>query len=233
MDRNTSLAGIFVLTQVVVVLFSFLNRQILLWHFRLIDFVDLVFLGPFYLVMFILIGKSLVIPESPKIRGVTYFFLFSFFEGHAMHLTANAIDTFAFEVNNYQIPNDLRNLIHFLDEILGHALFFIGLFGLFHIVFAFEPNHAKSLERNDLLFTRLIGVVYGMSLTIAVIEARYFIYLYLFYCFLSIASRLSVLNYSYTPYRIILIHTFISSLITALIYWLVFGGFAQPSELLV
>lgn len=232
MDYRTRLAGLFISTQVIVVSISFLYRHILVWNFRLIDFVDLVVLGPFYLIMFVLIGKSLVIPETPRIRSLTFLYLFFFFEGHAMHLTANAIDTFAFEVNDYQIPNDLRNLIHFLDEILGHALFFLGLFGLFQIVLISEPSLEGPLELGEMLFNGLIGVIYGISLTIAVIEAQYFIYWYIAYCILSIISSLTILNYPNAPYRTILLSTFISSIITSLVYWLTFGDFVQPSELM-
>ncbi|MGB3715684.1 MAG: hypothetical protein WA996_14745, partial [Candidatus Promineifilaceae bacterium] len=49
-----------------------------------------------------------------------------------MHVTGNAINTFATEVRDYRalLPDDLYRLIYFLDEQLSHAILFAAITGL-------------------------------------------------------------------------------------------------------
>ncbi|RMG37359.1 MAG: hypothetical protein D6732_06805, partial [Methanobacteriota archaeon] len=219
MHQRSLLAMVFVWIQVTVVGLTFFNRHILIWNFRLIDFVDLVFLGPFFLFMFILMANSMEDPIPQKLRILSYIFFFLFFEGHSMHMTANAIDTFAFEVHDYAIPSDLRALIHFLDEILGHALFFMGLFGLFQLMLKCETPLSYMTNKTEKALLLSTGFLYGIGLTIAIIEATYFIWFYLIYCIVSLLFYFRLPIPFDRPYSTVIQIALATSIFFALLYW--------------
>ena len=251
MDQRIILASIYVLFPPLILLIAELNKTFLIWHIRIVDFVDLVILGPFYLVMMIIIYGSIRLDqgskkgkrmETTKEQVMGFVFAMLFFEGHAMHMTANAIDTFSFEINDYKstIPQDTRELIHFLDEFLGHLLLFIGLMGLIVLLLWIEIAHASNqgqeLTRNENVICYALGTIYGTSMAIGAIEATYFVGFWNAYAILGLffaywlikknRERMKKLVY----FKVIVAFYLTIPIATGL-YWLAVGSFTQPSSL--
>lgn len=213
-----------------------LNKTVLIGYIRLVDFVDLTILAPFYLVVLLRI-QSIIFGVR---RGFSFWLgiglIGLFLYGHAMHMTANAINTFSTEIRNYraQIPTDTYDLIYFLDENLGHWLIYVGLFGLLG-VWLLEDQ----LESRPAWITAVPGALVGLFQAVAIIESSHpwlgpvaLIYL----CgMLSIRIRARHENllsiWKGRPVARFVILVMAAILIGEVIYLLSMGSFIQPSQL--
>jgi len=121
------------LVPIVLVVVTEVNKTVLIWHIRIVDFIDLVVQAPFFLIVLYLLYRLFLddMPD-PWFGFAAMAFGCLFLYGHAMHVTANAINTYSTEINDYLniIPSDTYALIFFFDERLGHLLIYTGLFSL-------------------------------------------------------------------------------------------------------
>ncbi len=157
---------IFVLTPIVVVGLTEAFKTYLIWRLRIVDFVDLVFTAPFFLVMLLYFNHRIFMGQKErKLYLVSLGLMGLALYGHAMHLVGNAINTYSTEIHHYlgQIPPDTYEMIYFFDEDLGHWLLYTGLFGSLG-VWMIADQQAKTLAWFDWLPGGVLGLSYAISL---------------------------------------------------------------------
>ena len=231
------LLWIWVLAPPLVVVATELNKGILVWNFRIVDFVDLVLMAPFYLIILLTINAAVF--KEKRTGGLFWLAIAMigvFMYGHAMHLTGNAINTFATEVHNYrpQIPDNVYSLIYFLDEDLGHWLVYTGLFILIGI-WGWIKIDPIPFHWTD----ALAGIIFGGTYAIAIIESSQpwlsFVAAtwFLFVLFKKISWRFSLFSAYWKSdffWRFLLV-TALAVVVVEIVYAIVMGGFVQPSQL--
>lgn len=228
-QKRTHLLAWFTLFPILITLVTELNKSQIIWRFRIVDLVDLVVLAPFYgvvLYALITIDTPSGLPTKASV-GCLILFLY----GHAMHVTANTINTYLTEVRDYReiVPDDAYDLIYFLDEDLSHLLIFGGLLALLMIMCAYE---VRADAANPLWPVTVLGVIEGATLAIAMIEAAK-----PYLPFASAIVSLAVLTHfnqgiwPQTPLSRYTLWMALGLLVTPVAYVLVFGSLTQPSEL--
>jgi hypothetical protein len=88
-------------------------------------------------------------------------------EGQGMHLAANTIG----HLTKDMIGSDVETLTHFLDEVLSHYLWHIGLVGLSALLIYRQWKNPFTNERSGLGFEITAGIIHGFNYFIAVVEA--------------------------------------------------------------
>jgi hypothetical protein len=227
---------LFVCFPIIVYVVSELNKKTLIGHIRIVDFLDLILIAPFYLATFIFIHNRIFDNDQSKITKTISLVLISvFMYGHSMHLTANAINTYSTEIMNYKsiLPLDTYSLIYFFDETLGHIIIYSSLFLLFSLWALKSSFYGKSL--NPLLS----GAIWGFSLSISLIESSH-PYLSIFGFLVMILSTIyNAKTNNKSWIMLIKTHVFSRFIFTAsitmlfgeIIYLIIFGQFIQPSML--
>jgi len=213
-----------------------LNKTHLVWYMRVVDFFDLIVLAPFYLASFLALHGLIVYHERRFAYWLGFVLIGAFMYGHAMHLTANAIDTYSFEIQDYKsiIPADSYALLHFFDENLGHWLLFGAYFALLG-TWLWEDRFTGI----SWLHTVLPGMLLGAALAIAVVEGSHpwlgavAVGLVLGLAFLrSRREHCSIVDlWKIHPVARFVIAAALAMAVAELLYWIVMGGFVQPSEL--
>ena len=215
----------------------------LIGYMRTADVGDLLILSPLYAIILIYLLYYMSrygAPGAIMIAFISFSFLFIF--GQAMHLTANAINTFATEVRDYReiLPDDLYTLIFDLDERLSHWILMGSAIGLIGTWFIYDRQRlSPPVFPNNLYLIIIVGVIWGSVMAISVIEARIVfiaIPVILFLAALWIwywrRSGQSLANYTiqrpFTGFVAVLI---IYSLTFMLVWGVLNRGFPQPSEL--
>lgn len=147
-----------------------INKTHLVWYVRVVDFCDLVVTAPFYLVSLISLHGLVVSRERRFAYWLGFALIGIFMYGHAMHLTANAVNTYSTEIRNYAsvIPPDTYALLHFFDEDLGHWLSFGAYFALLGL-WLWEDRFVGIPQ----IQTVFPGVLLGIALAIAVVESSH------------------------------------------------------------
>jgi hypothetical protein len=215
----------------------------LIGYMRTADVGDLLLLSPLYGVILIYLLFYMAryqAPASVQVLFISFSFLFIF--GQAMHLTANAINTFATEVRDYKaiLPADLYTLIFDLDERLSHWILLAASIGLIGSWFIYDRMLISPpiFPKNRILIV-LVGVIWGIVMAISVIEARMAVLgafvllllavLWIWYWRRS-NQRIGVfaVERPYTGFVAVMI---IACLGFFLVWGLIYGGFPQPSEL--
>ena len=153
---------------VVVTLVTEANKRILIWNLRVVDFLDLVLLAPFFLVTLLSLHRVVFreYPDRPT-QWLSIGLIGVFMYGYAMHLTGNAINTYSTEIHDYltQIPSDTHELIYFFDEYLSHWLLYSALFLLFGLWTVECDIYGRTWS------AAASGAVLGVSYAIAIIES--------------------------------------------------------------
>ncbi len=233
---NTLLRWMFVLFPIITVITTELNKSVVIGKLRLVDLIDITVLAPFFLIFLIIFTiKSVNYQCKPKKLFIPFFLLGITLYGHSMHLTGNAINTYATEVNQYvdQIPLDLYQLIFFFDENLGHWLFFGGIFGLLGVWILNDDLRSKSTWQDW-----VSGLLWGISYSIAITESSHPwliipIIIWLVFCItypIKIFSWMTIKINSSSWVRFG-IASIIGLLIGILLVYLLLGGLLQPSEI--
>ena len=217
------------------VILTHLNKRLLVGYMRVVDFVDLVVTAPFFL--FVLLALHAAVFEQHKDsawRWVSLAFIGICLYGHAMHVTANAINTYSTEIQDYKriIPADSYALIYFLDEDLGHWLFYLGLFGVLGIWAAQNP-----LRDEKFWSTLLSGGLFGLFYAVALIESSQpwigpLIAIWLLGCAYSwsrSAHATLLQAWKANPLLRFVAAIAVFLLVGQAVYFIAVGGFIQPS----
>lgn len=219
-----------------IVLTTEMNKTVLVGYMRIVDFIDLLVMAPFFLVMTLAI-HSVIYSEKPTNRDawLSLAFIGILLYGHAMHMTANSINTYSTEIKDYRsiLPDDTYTLIYFLDEQLGHWLLYAGLFGLLGLwtwsCDILIPNWSSLL---------VSGFIFGISYGVVLIESSQ-IWMAIPIIMLLIsssffASRKQVQHFLYliksNPMAQFTFMTAIGILVGMSIYFMATGGFIEPSQ---
>jgi hypothetical protein len=88
-------------------------------------------------------------------------------EGQGMHLAANAIGHLIQELPG----GDADTLTYFLDEVLSHYIWHIGLVGLSALLIYRQWRNPFAGERSGLGFETAGGILHGLTYFIIVVEA--------------------------------------------------------------
>ena len=237
----------FLVLLIVAPFFLLIAREIsrggLIGYMRVADVGDLLLLSPLYAVILIYLFFYMSRYQAPSgllIAFIALGFLFIF--GQSMHLTANAINTFATEVNDYKdiLPEDLYTLIFDLDERLSHWILLAAAIGLISIWFLYDRQLISPpvFPANPIIIV-LVGVIWGMVMALSIIEARMVLLsipvilllaaLWIYYWRRS-GQKLAefAVQRPFTGFVAVLI---IFSLTFFLVWGVLNGGFPQPSEL--
>lgn len=213
-----------------------INKTHLVWYIRVVDFCDLAATAPFYLASLISLHGLVVTRERRFAYWLGFALIGIFMYGHAMHLTANAVNTYSTEIRDYTsvIPSDSYALLYFFDEDLGHWLFFGAYYALLGL-WLWEDRLVGITQFQ----TVLPGILLGIALGIAVVESSH--------PWLGVSA--SVLLIGLALLRSLLEHGTLAKLwkdrpvgrftlaaasatiLTESLYWLIVGSFAQPSDL--
>jgi hypothetical protein len=211
-----------------------LNKRVLIWHFRIVDFIDLTLLAPFFCVLLFFLHRNIFSEQGiSNWSWISLGFIAMFLYGHAMHLTANSISTFSIEIRNYGevIPKDSYELIYFLDEILGHWLVYIGLFGAIAVWTAKSKSQTTSFLPNF-----ICGSLFGLAYSISIIESTLVWVGLLIFIVLITSISYNAKYVIFSSYKNGLMSSFslgaaIFMLLGELAYYLVVGSFIEPSKL--
>jgi len=218
-----------------IIVLTELNKRILIWHIRIVDFADLIFVAPFYGIIFLSLTALVFKKRSFSFWAALGLSVIALY-GHAMHLTANAVNTFSTEINNYRnlLPDDVYSLIYFFDEILGHWILYVGLFGLLGILIL-----ENKIIETKYIFMMLNGLILGLVLSVTIVESSQVVIIipaagWLGYC---IYRKWKSYNFMVKPiFNNDAILMFSSMLLTGMflglaIYLLIFGSWVEPSTL--
>ena len=167
---------LFALSDIVLSLIGEAVKTQLAWYFRYTDLIDLVLIAPLYLISFVWLEEQFVdARKSPRIRRVFLILAMVFLYGHAMHITANAVNTFSTEIKHYlpQIPADTYALLYFLDETLSHYIVFIAKFGIFACILLLDTATKTGEGANPLYkWAFSLGCLYGVWEAIVFTEGQ-------------------------------------------------------------
>lgn len=214
-----------------------------IWYFRIVDLADLFILTPIYIAVILFLFLYMARSGAPySLQLVFLIFGFVFITGHAMHFTANSINTYSTEVKDYQsvIPPDTYALIYFLDEKLSHYILFVAVTGLLICWFIFDRLAlAAPIMPGHPLLLLIVGVVLAVVLAYSLIEARAVWLLipmmvilaglwFWFFRRSDLPFRKYLTDRPFTTFAAILV---IAALILTVGYGLIYGGFPQPSEM--
>lgn len=206
---------------------------------------DLFVTFPFVAWSFVRIYQSVERPSKIEMDRRLNLFSFIFFSifvcGYALHFGADSIDVYMTDQDiRSQIPDNFENLIHFYDEILGHIILFAGRLGMFWILIVKEilsPERLANLSKFDQNFGRLLGFGFGSVMGLYFIEATYFIEIMMVYAVLALIIVTIVRSnykrkWKHILYIDMLRFAHFAIIIVGIVYYIVFGSFIQPSEMI-
>lgn len=233
-DRLLELLWLLLLVPTIVTLITESYKELLIWHIRIVDFVDLIFLAPFYLFALFKINNVILSDYRRSfLRMLSIYLICMFLYGHSMHLTANAINTYSTEINNYldRIPSDTYELIFFFDEDLGHWLLFISIYSLIGlwILFSNKKGHFLSAFSCGLSFGIVYAIImiessqpwFGFVASLWLLGCSFWkLDLFKIYKTNSISYTLPVFGVSFG----------VMLLTTEILYFVILGDFQQPSS---
>jgi len=124
-------------------------------NIRVYNAVDMMLLTPFYHFLLGSLVRSCSLREWELLA--TNAMIAAFLSGRAVHCSADAIHSFAVEVRDYgdQLPRDLKELMHTVDEDIGHILIFPPYFVLLALL--------TLLERPPVPPSRLVTAIRSLS----------------------------------------------------------------------
>ena len=214
-----------------------------IWYFRAADLADMAILGPILMGVLLYLWFYMFRYGAPtRLLVVFAVLMIGFMWSHAMHATANSINTFATEVRDYRdvIPDDLYQLIFFLDERLSHWLLFGFTTGLLGCWLIFDQSElAPPIFPRNLILLFILGVIYGIVKAYGLIEARVIfmiipssiVLLGLWFWYWR-RGGLSLSDYlRHRPFTTFVAIFSIFTVLTMIVWGIVFNGFPQPSEI--
>jgi hypothetical protein len=106
--------------------------------------------------------------KRPDQREVVAFLVLAalWIEGQSMHLAANAIGHLTGEIAD----SNAATLTYFLDEVLSHHLWHIGLVGLSALLINRQWKNPFVNERSGLGFEIAAGIIHGFNYFVVIVE---------------------------------------------------------------
>jgi hypothetical protein len=210
--------------------------------FRIVDLADLFILAPIYLLILLYLFFRMLHYGAPNWLLALYLVsAFIFMYGHAIHFTGNSLHTYITEVKDYEheMPEDVFEMIYFLDEEFSHWVLFIGVTGLISSWLLYDQLVKAPPVLPDTMWLILpFGVMYGFVLAYTLIEARSLEFTFLIlsipaitWIYLWRRSGQRFMEFARSrPFTKLVSIMLFSMLIGLGLWFLVFGGFPQPSE---
>jgi len=167
---------VFTLGSVVITLIGEAFKTHLIWYMRFADFVDLLVVAPLYIVSLISFYAYFEARKGPRwLLRVLFALAILLLYGHAMHVTANAVNTFSTEIRDYQalLPEDMYALLYFLDETLSHLIIFISRYGLFACLLGLQITYTAPTSATSRFWPGMIvGLLFGIWEAVVFIEGQ-------------------------------------------------------------
>lgn len=214
------------------------------WRFRVIDLIDITVMTAVYVAFFLYLFSKFIVRGSRRIVLLYITLMCLYIGGHFLHFGTNSIDTYLREVRHYapgqDIPSDVYEQLHFLDEVLSHVIMFATLFSILSLTSLVEIKLNLRVERSTRgwCFLLVAAAILGAGITVSAIEAQvlwaYFPLLavsgaiVVTYAYLRRLRTSDILKLSFTTFFLMLL---LFAALTSVIYYSVFGSFVQPSEL--
>jgi hypothetical protein len=158
-----------VLFAVFIISPAFFNRQFALYPLLkvgdLIDLLTPLVLIPLYWRLFQLSADH---PPQPRLTIIFMVLAALWVEGQGLHLAANAIGHLSESLPG---PSDVHTLTHFLDEVLSHYLWHVGLIGLSALLLYRQWQHPAPQAVNGLGWAIGAGVLHGVNYFLTIVEA--------------------------------------------------------------
>jgi hypothetical protein len=235
--KLTRLLWIFTVVPILIIAITEANKRFLIGYMRIVDFADLTITAPFFLLTMLAILATIYSGEQPnRLFWVSLFLIGIFLYGHSMHMTANAINTYSTEIQNYRaiIPNDTYSLIYFLDEDLGHWLLYFGLFGILGLW-----TYKSNIVSDRLGSAFMCGALAGIAYAVAIVESSQpwlgpILSVWLFCCNVAALKRQGqTLKNTWRSNPMMQYTTMVAIfiLVGMVVYFLVMGSFVEPSQL--
>ena len=169
MKRLSKLIFVFsVLFAVFIILPGLLSKQFgpypLLKNGDILDLFTPLVLIPFYWLLF-QIGRD----KEPGWGEIMVFLILValWIEGQGMHLAANAIG----HLTKGMGGSDIETLTHFLDEVLSHYLWHVGLVGLSALLIYRQWKNPFENERSGTGYVITAGIIHGFNYFLTIVEA--------------------------------------------------------------
>ena len=148
----------------------------LVWYIRFSDFIDLLIVAPLSLLCLLFLQEHFQQENVPRwLRRGFLFFAMLYLYGHAMHMTSNTIDTFSNEIRDYGtiVPQDMSELIYYLDEELSHWILFLSRYALIACLFVLEARYLNLLLSGSTYRLAVgAGIWYGVADAIVFVEGQ-------------------------------------------------------------
>lgn len=218
----------------------------LLWYMRLGDVFSLIVTMPFFAIILFkfyeLVFKQSQYHTKQSYKFAYFFSVATFFIGNGLHIASNAIHAYYTEVKNYSniIPRDLNDLIYFLDEQLSHLIIIASLAVIFILLILCDSsNKYEIISFTNRSIVISIAVLHGVWLMISFVEST-LIYIGLIsailptilIALLAYKKSESFINFIGKRYLIFyLLISFLTVIISSIVYSIIFGGFIEPSKL--
>lgn len=214
---------------------------------------EVLFMGPFFAIIYYFLIQYLKKEIDPE-EGKNHYYIIiidicviTFISiscmGHIVHMMFDKASWLYYYANNEQMDTtELYSYIYYSDEILGHHLIHIGLFGYLitglFIELLVEPSH--KMRWDELIYTILLGI--GMSLIgYATFEGQAAFMMVILWGFVLLFELIFVFTKKYNPLqRPIMLSILINCVIfiNVFIIWVIMFGIKpyypfifQPSEL--
>ena len=197
------------------------------------DIIDLVFYPPIIGVLLYLLYDSTVSKSASMYEKILYLiFLILHIEGHGIHWSGNALDVL---IEREGISGLVYDFAYFIDEIFSHLIMFSSLFIIMVLLIIYEEKY-DALDASEYYRYPLIsGMIMGFNLLVASIEAQ------VPYEAISVALILVALPIYFAKRKrrslkekqaqLFSLVVGAAILLLSPIYYVMFGGFIQPSEI--
>ncbi len=205
------------------------------WIISIPDLIDLIFYPPVIGLTLYAIYRSIICGKKNSL--IDYFFILFLvihFIGHGFHWAANAIHETIKHASIYDTST--ISYAYFLDEVLGHKIMYYPLYFMLLLFLLEEIRYLNASYGKNYLFLNIPnGIIFGFSLIISAIEgqspyealalASFSILLVILFFRKSLGK---VKNFPYSSFALVTSMTIVA---TGIIYFLIFGGFIEPSKI--
>lgn len=207
------------------------------WFISIPDIIDLVFYG-------LVIGLTLYclyeIYLQDKATYIRYIFIYLFvlhFTGHGFHWAANALNETIKNAHS-SVPSMVSEYAYFLDEIASHYIMYPTFLLMLLLLLVGNLSQTSANSQQKIKVKLIIpSVIFGASYFVSSAEAQLpyltiiFAILFLVVIF-AYSKKKETIDLNKYTFALFILESSIVILITALVYWLLFPGFPEPSEIL-